>query len=105
MKQPRSKYGNKRTEVDGITFDSKHEAQVWRALKMELQAGAYNGVARQVSFGLPGGVTHVADFVTLNKDGTYTVIDAKSSATRNNAVYKLKKKQMQNCLGIQIKEV
>ena len=96
----RSKYGNRKTELDGITFDSAHEASVWHGLKLELQAGEYKGVARQVAFGLPGGVTYVADFVTLNNDGTYTVLDAKSSATRENAVYKLKKKQMKNCLGL-----
>ena len=101
----RSKYGNQRTEEDGMLFDSKHEATVWRRLRAELTAGAYKGVARQVSFALPGGVTYVADFVTLNLDGTYTVLDAKSSATRENAVYKLKKKQMKNCLGLEIVEV
>ena len=101
----RSKYGNQHTEEDGMMFDSKHEAAVWRRLRAELMAGEYKGVARQVTFGLPGGVTYVADFVTLNKDGTYTVMDAKSDATRQNAVYRLKKKQMLNCLGLEIKEV
>ena len=34
------KYGNKKTEVDGITFDSKAEARRYLALKT-LQAGGY----------------------------------------------------------------
>ena len=96
----RNKYGARKVEADGITFDSGHEAQVWKELKLELQAGKYKGVARQVPFGLPGGVTYVADFVTLNLDDSYTVIDAKSPATRKIAVYQLKKKQMKNCLGL-----
>ncbi len=101
----RNKYGNQRTEADGISFDSKHEAAAWKELKLRMRDGEYMGVARQVRFQLPGKVEYVADFVVFRRDGTYEVLDAKSSATAKNAVYRMKKKQMKECLGIVIKEV
>lgn len=101
----RSKYGNQRTEADGCSFDSKHEAAAWKELKLQMRGGEYMGVARQVRFQLPGNVEYVADFVVFCRDGTYEVLDAKSAATAKNAVYRMKKKQMRECLGITIKEV
>lgn len=101
----RSKYGNQRTEADGISFDSKHEAAAWKELKLRMRDGEYMAVARQVRFQLPGKVEYVADFVVFRHDGSYEVLDAKSSATAKNAVYRMKKKQMKECLGITIREV
>ena len=100
-----AKYGNERTEADGIRFDSKHEAAVWKRICLEARSGEYCGVARQVAFFLPGGVKYIADFVTLKTDGSFQVWDAKSSATARNAVYRMKKKQMKECLGIEIREI
>ena len=54
---------------------------------------------------LPGGVKYIADFVTLELDGSFTVWDAKSSATARDKVYRLKKRQMRECLHIEIREV
>ena len=59
----------------------------------------------QVPFLLPGGVKYIADFVVLEKDGTYTVMDAKSEATRKDKTYRLKKRLMRECLGLEIVEV
>lgn len=101
----RRKYGNEPTERGGIRFDSRHEADVWDQLTARVQAGEALAVIRQVPFPLPGGVKYIADFVTLEKDGKFRVMDAKSPATRKNAVYRLKKKQMKNCLGLEIEEV
>lgn len=101
----RNKYNAKKTESDGTVYDSRHEADVSARLKMLGKALEFKGLAQQVTFYLPGGVTYRADFVTLNHDGTYTVYDAKSEATKKDKVYRLKKKQMENCLGIEIKEV
>ena len=47
----------------------------------------------------------MADFVTFNADGSYTVYDAKSEATRRDKVYRLKRRQMRECLGLEIEEV
>ena len=101
----RAKYGNRKTEADGRIFDSKHEAEVYRDLLMLWKAGEILGVMCQVAFLLPGGVKYIADFVTLGKDGRYTVMDAKSEATRKDKTYRLKKRQMRECLGIEIAEV
>lgn len=100
-----SKYGNQETEKDGRRFDSKHEAAVYELLRLECLAGKHVGLACQVAFYLPGGVKYIADFVTLEADGTYTVYDAKSEATRKDKAYRIKYRQMKNCLGIEIQEV
>lgn len=101
----RSKYGNKRTEYNGKIFDSAHEADVFRQIDFRVRAGELRGVACQVEFMLPGGVKYRADFVTLKNDGTYDVIDAKSEATRKDKVYRIKRRQMREVLGIEIVEV
>ena len=101
----RSKYGNRRTEFDGRVFDSAHEAEVYKRLDFQVRAGEIRGVICQQTFRLPGGVKYIADFVALKNDGTYDVIDAKSEATRKDRVYRLKRKQMKNVLGIEIVEV
>ena len=47
--------GTKRTTTaDGITHDSKTEAQRWEELKLMQQAGEICGLKRQVSIGLTG---------------------------------------------------
>lgn len=102
----RSKYGNRRVEVDGIKFDSQHEATIYQELMLRVRAGELKAVLRQVSFDLPGDIRYVADFVTIAPDmyveGVY---DAKSPATKANRVYINKKKQMKACWGIEIREV
>ena len=105
-KPKRQKYGNRRVEVDGIRFDSKHEAAVYQQLMMRVKAGELRCVLRQVPFDLPGGIRYFADFVALANDlrieGVY---DAKSPVTKQNRVYINKKKQMKACWGIEIQEV
>ena len=103
--QRRNKYGNQPTEVNGKKFDSKHEADVYEELRLECLADEHVGLGCQVAFYLPGGVKYIADFVTLEDDGTFTVYDAKSEATRKDKTYRLKKRQMKKCLGIKIREV
>ncbi len=102
----RSKYGNQRVEVDGIKFDSKHEATVYQELMLRARAGELKTVCRQVKFDLPGGIVYIADFVAIRPDLSIEgVYDAKSEATKKDRVYINKKKQMKACLGIEIREV
>lgn len=104
-KPRRRKYGNKPNVRHGIHFDSMHEADVYDELLMEQRAGEVAAIACQVDFLLPGGVKYRADFVAmLPKGGGYVVIDAKSDATRKDKTYRLKRRQMRECLGIEIKE-
>lgn len=101
----RRKYGNRRVEIDGMKFDSQHEADVYADLMLRVRAGELQAVCRQVKFDLPGGIVYVADFVTFDEDMHAVVYDAKSEATKQNRVYINKKKQMKACLGIEIVEV
>lgn len=104
-KPKRQKYGNKRVEVDGIKFDSQHEAMIYKELMLRKQAGEIMAVLRQVPFDLPGGIKYFADFCIIMPDHTIQVIDAKSEATRKNRVYINKKKQVKACWGLDIQEV
>ena len=101
----RAKYGNTKTQVDGMNFDSLHEARQYQELLIRLRAGEIRGVQCQVPFLLPGGVKYIADFVVLENDRTYTVMDAKSDATRKDKTYRLKKRLMRECLGLEIQEI
>lgn len=103
--QKRPKYGNKKTQLDGMTFDSLHEAEKYKELLLQVKAGETRAVMCQVPFLLPGGTKYIADFVVLENDGRYTVMDAKSAATSKDKVYRLKKRLMRECLGIEIEEV
>ena len=46
----RSKYGARKTIVDGITFDSKKEANRYRELKLLEDAGEIEKLKMQVAF-------------------------------------------------------
>ena len=102
---PRRKYGNNPTERDGKHFDSKHEADRYDELMLMLKAGEILGVICQHPFLLPGGIVYRADFVVIEKGGTWRVEDAKSVATARDKVYRIKKRQMRECLGIEVHEV
>jgi len=114
-----SKYRNVKTVVDGITFDSKREAQHWAELKMRERVGDIKGLRRQVWFPLACPVWHfgpvadpsttyplvsnyIADFVYVDEDGKEHVVDAKGKRT---AIYQLKKKWLELQSGIVIEEV
>lgn len=102
----RSKYGNERVTVDGMTFDSQHEADYYFSeLLPRKQNGELKLLLRQVPFELPGGIKYICDFFTVDRAGEVTVIDAKSEATRQNRVYINKKKQVKALYGLEIVEV
>jgi len=109
-----SKYRNVKIQVDGITFDSKREAQYWAELKLREKAGDITALARQVPYDLrcpidawpperEAVVSHyVADFRYCDKDGHVHVVDAKGKRT---AMYLLKRKWLELQNGIVIEEV
>ncbi len=96
-----SKYFNKKTEVDGMTFDSKAEAARYGVLKLELRNGDINDLTFQPRFELLKAGTnamgnkyrkieYVADFQYYDVgEGKWVVEDVKGFAT---SVYKIKKK-------------
>jgi dsDNA-binding SOS-regulon protein len=84
-----SKYRNIRTEIDGITFDSKAEAKRYEELKMLQQAGEIIGFNRQPSFVLDNqGTRYRPDFIVADGKGVW-VEDVKGIET---PVFKLKRK-------------
>lgn len=103
---PKRKYRNEPvTDEDGNRYDSRKEKRAYDEFRLRGIGGEFRGLAKQVDFYLPGGIKYRADFVTLNNDGTYTVYDVKSEATRKDKVYIIKKKLMQSCHGIEVKEI
>lgn len=50
-KPKKSKYGAVKTEIDGIVFDSKHEAKRYQELWLLEQAGEITNLRLQVPFG------------------------------------------------------
>lgn len=102
MPKKSRKYRNEPVTVDGIRFDSKHEAEVYKDLMADVRNHTLKCVLRQVRFDLGGGpyaqagsqYQYVADFVTIDAMNRAEVIDAKSEATRKNRTYINKKKAM-----------
>lgn len=101
----RRKYGNVPTEYDGAMYDSGKEARRAQELDLLVKAGEIAGWSRQVPFTLPGGIRYIADFVVYEHGGKFRVEDVKSEITRKARVYVNKKKQMLECLRIEIEEV
>ena len=112
------KYKNKKTIVDGITFDSKKEASRYKQLKAMQDMGLISGLTLQEQFHLVDGikiageakkrpsVRYIADFVYLDKrTGEQVVEDVKSAITRKDKVYRLKKHLMKIVHGIDVVEV
>ena len=111
-----NKFGAKKTEIDGILFDSKHEAMRYCELKYLARIGAITDLKTQVAFELipsqkgPDGkvteraVRYIADFTYNDEHGNFVVEDAKSPATRTD-VYKIKRKLMLERFGVRIQEV
>lgn len=124
-----SKYKNKKTEVDGIVFDSGKEASYYRFLKEQEEVGEISNLRMQVSYEIIPAVwedqvvhlktkdkvvrrcvqraTHyVADFVyTVTATGLEEIIDVKSAITRKNPAYRLKKKMMRAFHNIEVIEI
>lgn len=107
------KYGNRKTVVDGITFDSMKEATRYSELRLLLRAGEIFDLQRQVPFTLipkqvrDGKVVerpcvYKADFVYKDKDGTEIVEDTKGMRTKE---YVIKRKLMLWQFGIVVREV
>lgn len=73
----KSKYGAKKTSIDGHTFDSKKEAEYYQELKLKLRAGAIKGFCLQPIFILADGLKYKADFIVFNNDNTTEIVDVK----------------------------
>jgi hypothetical protein len=101
----RRKYRNEPITVDGMRFDSKHEARHYERLKLLRQAGEVQWFTRQVPFWLPGNIRMVVDFLVRWADGRVSVQDAKSPITSANRTYINKRKQLEALYGLDVEEV
>lgn len=100
----RTKYGNKKTTVYGIEFDSRKEATRYCELRLLQEAGKISDLKLQVPFpvvinGKPC-FKYVADF-TYTENGRPIVEDVKGMKTQ---VYRLKKKVVEALYGFSIRE-
>ena len=122
------KYGNKKTQTDGIFFDSKKEARRYAELKKMLKVGAISNLELQKPFELipaqyepvarygkngkrlkdgkkciEKSCVYKADFVYIdNETGQQVVEDTKGMRTTD---YIIKRKLMLYVHGIKIKEI
>lgn len=112
MPNCRSKYHAKKVTYNGITYDSKKEANRHRELLLLERAGAIRGLELQVKYELLPSqridgkvverpVVYVADF-RYQQDGKTVVEDTKGMKTRD---YIIKRKLMLWVHGIRVKEV
>lgn len=125
-----TKYNASKCVVDGIKFDSKHEAERYLELKLLERGGVISDLRLQVEFELiPNQYAtekrygkngkplkdkqvllerkccYISDFVYIDNETKETVVeDAKSPVTRTPK-YRIKKKLMLYRYGIRIKEV
>lgn len=115
------KYGNKKIQIDGITFDSRKEAQRYSELKLMQRAGLISGLELQKEFVLipaqfetvitkagktkqvciERAVKYKADFAYM-QNGEQIVEDTKGFKTKD---YIIKRKLMLWVYGIKIVEV
>lgn len=92
----RSKYGNIKTVVDGITFDSKAEAIYYNQLKLRKRARLITDFKLQPKFLLQEAfkkngkafqkIEYIADFEVINLDGSTEIIDIKGTITKEFAI-------------------
>ncbi len=94
------KYGNRKTVVDGIKFDSKAEAERYKELKLLEKAGLIKNLILQPEFLLldkfkyngktERAIKYIADFKYFDvARGVYVVEDVKGVETE---VFKIKRK-------------
>lgn len=99
QRKRQTKYNNRKTEVDGIVFDSALEARYYSELKLRAQTGDILFFRVQPRYLLQEGfekegikhrkIEYVADFEVHHTDGSIEVIDTKGVLTD---VFRIKEK-------------
>lgn len=93
----RSKYGNKKSVINGVVYDSQKEANRAMELAMLQKAGVIQNLERQKRFEIvpktkdEKAVYYVADF-TYTENDKLICEDVKSEITRRNSTYIIKRK-------------
>lgn len=107
--EKKSKYSSAKTDIDGIRFDSKKEAEFYAELKLREKAGEITHLRLQPRYLLQKAFRHegkqyreieyIADFEYID-NGKTVVVDVKGFRT---AVYMLKKKLFLYKYGSKVK--
>jgi hypothetical protein len=100
--KPKSKYNAKKTEYNGVKYDSIKEAKYAQDLDLLVRKGEVLFYLRQVPIDLPGKVKYRVDFQEFHSDGTIHFVDVKGVRTKT---YIMKKKQVEDLYPITIEEV
>jgi hypothetical protein len=100
-----SKYGNVQTVVDAMTFDSKAEARRYGELKLLEQAGVIRDLVCQPKYPIVVNGKKICDYI-----GDFSYLDGKGLVLEDvkgmkTPAYRLKKKLVLACYGIEITEV
>ena len=103
----KAKYRNRKTETEHGQFDSAKEAKRYAELVELERAGRIANLCRQVPFALVVNGIHIADYVAdacYSEGARLVVEDTKSVVTRKLPVYRLKRKLMLACHGVEVRE-
>lgn len=98
------KFNNRRTVVDGLTFDSRGEAARYSVLKGRADRGEITALETQARYRLEVNGLKIADYradFRYQVDGVEVVEDFKSPATIT-PTFKIKRKLMKALHGIDI---
>lgn len=99
-----AKYGNRKTEVDGITFASAKEARRYGDLKLMVRAGEISELELQPRFKLEVNgqlvATYTADF-RYRRNGSVIIEEVKSPATRKERGYRMAVRLLKALTGIE----
>jgi hypothetical protein len=104
----RTKYNARKTEIDGIIFHSKKEANYYLTLCQEIRDKKIDSFKRQVKFELvppqdgERAVNYIADFITYKDGCEVDIIDVKGMRLSD---YIIKRKLMQWIYKVKIREV
>ena len=99
-----NKYGNIKTEIDGIIFHSKGEANRYLELKRLMRGNVISSLQLQPKFTIAINGYKICDYIadfSYIENGESIVEDFKGHRTD---VYKLKKKLVKALYGVDIRE-
>jgi hypothetical protein len=106
-----SKFNNRKSLIDGHTFDSIKEGEFYGSLKLKKQAGLIKDFQMQVQYDIIVNNIHIAyyylDFLIENNDGSFEYIDIKGKDKKSNkfiktSVFAIKKRLVEALYHIKI---
>lgn len=102
-----SKYGNVKTTVDGMLFDSKREAARYKELQLMVRAKEISNLTCQVTMPINHNDQHICNYIADFRyyDNRKKMLVYEDSKGMRTAIYRLKKKLVRAFYGIEISEV